>query len=247
MALKSWHEYWSEPVLALPLAVLKHYKRLGLSDVQMMLILHLWGMRLEGHALPSLKTLGERMQLDETALAATLQWLVEHRFVRITESVDADGRLSEMYDLGPFFETLSPLLAEGMNLSTSPLASTSRKLTTVKAGEEQTLPTLMQLLEQKLARPLSPIDTEIVMNWLDKDAYSFSLIEAALEEALLLGKNSIRYMDRLLFEWTKRGFKTLDTKVDMPSSPDGAQKQTDDSKRPANEHFPQVNWLEDDD
>jgi len=246
MDVNPWEECWYEPVLALPLAVLKHYKRLGLSDVQMMLLLHLWGMRLEGHTLPSLKTLSERMHLDETAMAATLQWLIEHRFVRITESVDGDGRPSEMYDLRPFFETLSRFSAEGMNASTSNHAAVSSEPNASKAEGEQTFQSLMQLLEQKLARPLSPIDTEIVMNWLDKDAYSFSLIEAALEEALLLGKNSIRYMDRLLFEWTKRGFKTLDTKVAMPSSADGAHKKMVDSKRQTNEHFPQVNWLEDD-
>ncbi|PTQ56943.1 MAG: Chromosome replication initiation protein DnaD [Candidatus Carbobacillus altaicus] len=246
--MDSFDGRWYEPVLALPLTVLKNYKRLGLTDVGMMLMLQLWGMRLEGYVLPSVKKLSERMSMDERSVADLLQFLLDHRFIRITKNVNDYGRPSEAYDLTPFFEKLQSLTA-----TTPPPASPRPDVSKTipsnapdSPGSEHTLQGLMQLLEKKLARPLSPIDSEIVLNWLDKDEYSLPLIEAALEEALLLGKNSIRYMDRLLFEWTKRGFTSPDALHEPSSVLNSVQSKDPHNKVQESEHFPQVNWLEDD-
>lgn len=53
------------------------------------------------------------------------------------------------------------------------------------------------------------MELENINAWLDVDKHSPELIRAALKEAVLAGKLSLRYIDRILFEWKKKNFTTV--------------------------------------
>ncbi len=65
---------------------------------------------------------------------------------------------------------------------------------------------IYEKIEKEFGRTLSPIEYEIIKQWLDSNI-SEELILEALKEAVLNGVNNLKYIDRILFEWTKKGYK----------------------------------------
>ena len=62
-------------------------------------------------------------------------------------------------------------------------------------------------IEKEFGRTLSPIEYETISKWIE-GKISQELIESALKEAILNNAPSIRYIDKILFEWNKKGYKT---------------------------------------
>lgn len=67
-------------------------------------------------------------------------------------------------------------------------------------------------IETEFGRMLSPIECETIKYWLDSKINE-ELIEEALKEAVLNGVNNLKYIDKILVEWNKKGYKNrLDIK-----------------------------------
>src|SRR5690606_13024812 len=105
---------------------------------------------------------------------------------------------------------------------------------------------IFSLFEQEFGRFLSPMECESITMWLDEDGHSAEIIRAALKEAVLAQKISLRYIDRILFEWKKKNVKTLSDVERQTKSfrtvgirPAQQQQKTVSVKR-----VPFYNWLE---
>lgn len=70
--------------------------------------------------------------------------------------------------------------------------------------EKQT--TIYDKFEKEFARTLSPIEYEIIGAWLDNN-YKEEIIEEALKEAIYNGVTNLKYIDKILSEWRKKGIK----------------------------------------
>lgn len=70
--------------------------------------------------------------------------------------------------------------------------------------EKQT--TIYDKFEKEFARTLSPIEYEIIGAWLDNN-YTEEIIEEALKEAIYNGVTNLKYIDKILSEWRKKGIK----------------------------------------
>lgn len=66
---------------------------------------------------------------------------------------------------------------------------------------------LFDKFEKEFGRTLSPIEYEIIGAWLDNN-YSEEIVEEALKEAIYNGVTSLKYIDKILSEWNKKGIKT---------------------------------------
>ena len=73
--------------------------------------------------------------------------------------------------------------------------------------EEKTTENIFTTFEKEFGRTLSPIEFEIINAWL-KSGTSEDLIIAALKEATYNGVSNLRYIDKIIYEWGKKGFKT---------------------------------------
>jgi DNA replication protein len=62
--------------------------------------------------------------------------------------------------------------------------------------------------EKEFGRTLSPIEYELISGWLDN--YSEEIIICALKEAVFNGVSNLRYIDKILYEWKKKGINTKD-------------------------------------
>ncbi len=62
--------------------------------------------------------------------------------------------------------------------------------------------------ETEFGRPITSMEYEIINAWLSHN-YSEELIIGALKEAVYNGVRNLRYIDKILYEWNKKGFKTM--------------------------------------
>lgn len=78
-------------------------------------------------------------------------------------------------------------------------------------------------IEKEFGRMLSPIEYETIKGWLDSNVDE-SLIHEALKEAVLNGVNNIKYIEKILYEWGKKGYKKA---VDVKKKNDVSEENID--------------------
>ena len=72
--------------------------------------------------------------------------------------------------------------------------------------EEETSDEIYTIIETELGRTLSPIEYETIGEWVN-GGISEELIKEALKEAVLNGVSNLKYIDKILHEWTRKGYK----------------------------------------
>ena len=101
-------------------------------------------------------------------------------------------------------------------------------------NEEQKRTDLFETFQKELGRNISPMEYEIINAWIEKD-FSEEIILGALKEAVYNGVNSLRYIDKILYEWQKKGYKTMN---------DVKDGLTNRLKKKENVELFDYNWLD---
>lgn len=101
--------------------------------------------------------------------------------------------------------------------------------------KKQATSNIYTIFEKEFGRPLSPVEYEIIKAWITS-GISEELIKGALKEAVFNNVRNLRYIDKILSEWEKKGFKSVD-EVD-------SYLKKKESNNPKQELF-DYNWLED--
>ena len=76
----------------------------------------------------------------------------------------------------------------------------------IMENKEDEKNTIYDVFETELGRTLSPIEYELVSEWLNNN--SEEILKLALKEATYNGVSNFRYIDRIIHEWNKKGIKT---------------------------------------
>src|SRR5699024_2712270 len=100
--------------------------------------------------------------------------------------------------------TLMPLWMRLLDCATNEKQQVQEQQIEIEEGE------LFRLFEQEFGRLLSPLEAETVAMWLDQDHHTPALIRKALMEAVSAQKVTMRYIDRILFDWKKNNIKTVE-------------------------------------
>lgn len=115
--------------------------------------------------------------------------LLSKKIIDIKTEKDIEGRLIEKVSLDNFYKSI---------------------LETKKEEEKKEIKTdIYKDFENEFARPITSMEYEIINAWLSHN-YSEELIRGALKEAVYNGAKNLRYIDKILYEWDKKGFKTLE-------------------------------------
>ena len=104
----------------------------------------------------------------------------------------------------------------------------------IDVKEEEDKSNIYSVFESELGRTLSPIEYELINGWLECN-YKEEIILAALKEAVFNGVNNFRYIDRILFEWNKKGIDTVDK----------ISKYKKEFRKDTNVEVPDYDWLND--
>ena len=75
---------------------------------------------------------------------------------------------------------------------------------TLDTEEKEDTPLVYEKIEEEFGRTLSPIEYETIKRWIDSGIKE-ELIYEALKEAILNGVTNLKYIDKILYEWNKKG------------------------------------------
>ena len=137
-----------------------------------------------------LKLIMEVLQMKEEDVLESYSSLLSKKLIRVETIKNEDGRIYEKISLEPFYQMI--ILNE-------------RRKDKVKEKED-----IYTKFENEFGRTLSATDFERINDWLDNKGYSEELVLAALKEATDNGVTTLRYIDKILFDWNKKGFKKVE-------------------------------------
>ncbi len=195
--------------IMIPTVLLQNYKYLKITDKELIILIYLIGN-------PEFDP--EKISKDlNIKLPDTLKLIDSLSNKEILKISVKSGKICEEYiDLTGLYKKLTMCI--------------------INEKEEKEKNTIYDKFEKEFGRTLSPMEYEIIGAWLDGN-YSEELIELALKEAIYNGVSNLRYIDKILSEWYKKGIK---------NSNDIAKQREKRNKKPKKEVF-EYDWLNEND
>lgn len=74
--------------------------------------------------------------------------------------------------------------------------------------KEEVKEDIFKTFEKELGRTMSPMELELINGWLISGTPE-EIILGALREAVYNGVSNFRYIDKIIYEWEKKGFKNM--------------------------------------
>lgn len=166
-----------------------NYKKLNMSSDELILVSYL--LSVDSSFNP--KKISSELDLPLGELMELLEHLKELDIVKI-ELKKVDNIRKEVINMDGLYNKLIALLIDDAP----------------KENKNQ----IFDIFEKEFGRTLSPIEYEIINAWQDSNI-SLETITLALKEAVYNGVTNLRYIDKILNEWGKKGIKTQE---DLESS-----------------------------
>lgn len=170
-----------------PSFLIKNYRDLGISPKNVLLIIYL--INLKEPIVCDYQQISTDLNMDIKELMADINELVEKKLIQIDIKKNSSSKLEEYVNLDLFYNKVF--------------------LKMIDVKEERDDSNIYSIFERELGRSLSPIEYELINGWLECN-YKEEIILAALKEAVFSGVSNFRYIDRILFEWNKKGIDSLD-------------------------------------
>lgn len=198
--------------VSVPYLLLQWYARLGLTEADVMLLIHLTAFKeKEQKDFPTIEEIQSRMDLAPEQVIASIQKLMGEGWISIDETIDPETDIQyERYNISGVYQRLANVYAD-WSRSQGGLSEERRHTAIESTVAREDVPSeikLFDVFEKEFGRPLSPMECETIAGWLDQDGYSQDLIIAALKESVFAGKVHFRYIDRILLEWARNRVKT---------------------------------------
>jgi DNA replication protein len=127
-----------------------------------------------------LKNIKDKLGLDDEDILNTYSSLLTKKLISVS-LVKTNGLSSEVINLDMFYDKLI------MNTKT-----------------EEVSTDIYSKFESEFGRVLSPIEYETINRWLSSGVKE-DLILSALKEAVVSGACNLRYIDKIIYSWTKKG------------------------------------------
>lgn len=127
--------------------------------------------------------------IDVNSTLEAFNGLMIKGLVSLESVKDLDNRLNEVVKLDGVYSSI----VEATN----------------NEAKEEIKEDVFKVFERELGRPMSSMELELINGWL-VSGISEEMILGALREAVYNGVTHFRYIDKIIFEWEKKGFKTME-------------------------------------
>lgn len=191
--------------------LIKQTIKLGLSFDEFLLLLYFENSDTNVFDVELIKN---NMGINEEMVMNSFNKLMSKNLISFETGKDSEGRIVDGISLEKFYDLIEEE-AKKENVN----------------NEE-----LFAIFENEFARTLSPSEYEYINSFLTL-GFSEEIILGALKEAVYNGATNMRYIDTVLHEWKKKGYKNMD---DVRNNK--IKKETE-----KNEEIFDFDWLNDDD
>ena len=136
-----------------------------------------------------IKLIKKVLNMTEKQVLEAYSGLLNKKIINIVIEKNNDGKITEKVCLDKFYKNI---------------VADKKKQNDV---EEKNY--IFEVFEKTIGKPLSPMDYELINAWIDR-GFNEELIIAALKEAIDNGVTSFRYIDKILYEWNRKGIKQVE-------------------------------------
>lgn len=172
--------------LIIPNYVINYYSELGLDNLEFLLLIYLINQK--ENVIFDLDRISKSLNIESSKVLELINNLNEKNYISI-EMKKTNGIIEEYISTELFYNKIMGLI------------------TASKTNNEES--SIYDIFEKEFGRTLSPVEYETINNWIESKI-SKDLIKEALKEAVLNGVNNLRYIDKILFEWNKKGYKNIE-------------------------------------
>ena len=162
--------------------LLFNYKKMDITDRELIILIYLFN---QSSNIYNPKQISVDLNIDLNTVFEDVNSLCEKNIIKI-EMKRINKVINETINFDMLYEKLAFSLNE------------------VEAKEDTNL---FSTFETEFGRTLSPMEYEIINSWKD-NGYTDELIILALKEATYNGVSNLRYIDKIIYEWGKKGIKT---------------------------------------
>lgn len=202
--------------ITIPKVLFKYYKKLNITEEELIILICIINKGDKIIYNPSIFT--EEIDMDKYKAMEIITAMAEKGTIEIKVENNKSGKKEEYLYLEPLYNKLLNLLID-LQLGTNKTVDTN----------------IFAAFETELGRTLSAMEVEIIKEWIHSGV-SEELIKEALKEAILNNVRNLKYIDRILFNWRSKGFKT---KEDILKDKKNYRKPTKKV-----EQIYDYNWLE---
>lgn len=198
--------------IVIPIYLLKNYKNFKLNLSEFILLMYFYN--LGDSYLFNPNKFCDELNVDLMELMSLVDSLTDKGFIKVDVKKNDKGIVEEVLSLDGFYSKISLVMREDINKKQEDSINNSN---------------IYEIIEKEFGRTLSPIEAEIISAWLDNNT-SEELIKEALKEAVFNGVSSLRYIDKILYEWGKKGIKTVkDVEDNRKKRNDNRDKNNDNN------------------
>lgn len=158
--------------------VVKTIKNLDITLMEFLLLLYFINIK----ALLDLNDIKKVIGFNEEEILNTYTSLITKGLIEVKVFKDS-GVVSEVISLDMFYDKL-----------------------VMNTKNEENNTDIYSKFESEFGRSLSPIEYETINRWLE-NGVSEEIITSALKEAVINGACNLRYIDKIIYEWTKKGIR----------------------------------------
>lgn len=210
--------------IVIPLFMLQHYKELKLEIGEFLFLMYLYNLGNKFIFDPS--KFASDLNLDIKDIMNYIGALSDKHFIRVEVMKNDKGLMEEMVLMDDFYSKLSLITMDEINNDSSTDSSN-----------------IYEVIEKEFGRTLSPMEYEIIRAWLD-NGMSEELIQEAIKEATYNGVSNLRYIDKILYEWSKLGIKTA---KDVSDNKKKRAKAKEEASSDVDMDIMDWDWFDDDD
>lgn len=172
--------------LIIPDYIIKYYSKLNLEGLSFILMIYFINQK--ENITFDINKISKDLNLEQSVVLGLINELNEKNYISI-EMIKKNGIIEEFISVELFYNKICSLLIE--------------------SKDENENNDIYSMFEQEFGRVLSPMEYQTINGWLE-NKIPIDLIAAALKESVLSGVNNLRYIDKILFEWNKKGYKKVE-------------------------------------
>lgn len=209
--------YFEKPKFVVDFYLIKSAKELNLSLTEFLVLMYFQN---SVDKYFDINNVASSLGLSEQEILTSFNSLISKKILTLETKKDLSKKMTEVVSLDNLYKLIASDIA--------------------KTKKEESTESIYQKFEKEFGRAISSMEYEIISAWIEK-GYSEELITCALKEAVYNGVNNLRYIDKILFEWNRKGIKSSNDVVKHLSN----HKNEKNNNKSDKELF-DYNWLEDD-
>ena len=203
--------------ITIPRIILKYYKKLNITEEELIVLICLINKGPKSSYDPSLFT--EELGMDKYQAMQLITDLQEKNIIDIKLETNKYGKKEEYIYTDLLYSKIYSILLDDNSIQ-----------------EEKTPSKDIYLkFENELGRTISPAEVELINEWM-KDGTTEELIEEALKEAVYNNVRNLKYIDRIIYNWKSKGIKNKNDII--------KEKKNFRKTQVSKEEIYDYNWLE---